>query len=111
MAISDRDRFSFFRANEIDSNYNGGIFGNAFVEYRPNARTTATLEVGNLFDTRGLRGREFTFPNRSIPDPSLFEFRERNSHTTLSFALKRTFGGKKTAPPGAGGGTGVASPS
>ena len=111
LAISDRDRFSFFRANEIDSNYNGGIFGNAFVEYRPNARTTATLEVGNLFDTRGLRGREFTFPNRSIPDPSLFEFRERNSHTTLSFALKRTFGGKKTAPPGAGGGTGVASPS
>lgn len=100
--ISDRDRFSFFRANEIDTNYNGGVFGSAFVEYRPNPRTTATLEVNNLFDTRGLRGREFTFPNRSNPDPSLIEFRERNSHVTLAFALKRTFGGKAAAAPGAG---------
>ena len=109
ITVSDRDRFSFFRANEIDTNYNGGIFGNAFVEYRPNARTTATLEVNNLFNTRGLRGREFTFPNRSIPDPSLIEFRERNSHVNVTFSLKRTFGSKKTAAPGAGGG--VASPS
>ncbi len=109
ITVSDRDRFSFFRANEIDTNYNGGMFGNAFVEYRPNARTTATLEVNNLFNTRGLRGREFTFPNRSIPDPSLIEFRERNSHVNFTVSLKRTFGSKKTAAPGAGGG--VASPS
>ncbi|MEO7411064.1 MAG: hypothetical protein ABIU10_07070 [Sphingomicrobium sp.] len=109
ITVSDRDRFSLFRANEIDTNYNGGIFGNAFVEYRPSARTTATLEVNNLFNTSGLRGREFSFPNRSNPDPSLFEFRERNSHTSVTLALKRTFGGKKTAAPGAA--TGVASPS
>ena len=108
MTLSDRDRFSFFRANEIDTNYNGGMFGNAFVEYRPDKRTTATLEVGNLFNTRGLRGREFSFPNRSNRDPSLIEFRVRNSHATVSVALKRTFGGKKTASPGAA--TGVASP-
>ncbi len=110
--ISDRDRFSFFRADEIDTVYNAGLFGNAFVEYRPDPRTTATLEVGNLFNTKGLRARDFSFPNRSNPDPSLFEFRERNSHATISFALKRTFGGKKApAAPASGSGAGVESPS
>jgi len=108
MTVSDRDRFSFFRASEIDTNYNGGIFGNAFVEYRPSARTTATFEVNNLFNTRGLRGREFTFPNRSLPDPSLIEFRERNSHVSFSFSLKRSFGGAGKA---AAGEPGAAAPS
>ncbi|MCY7281714.1 MAG: TonB-dependent receptor [Sphingomonas bacterium] len=97
LTVSDRDRYSFFRANEIDTVYNGGIFGNAFVEYRPNARTTATFEINNLFDTRGLRTREFTFPNRSLPDPSLIEFRERNSHVSVAFSLKRSFGGADKA--------------
>ncbi len=109
MTVSDRDRFSFFRANEIDTNYNGGVFGNAFVEYRPNARTTAKLDVNNAFNTRGLRIRDFTFPNRSIPDPSLNEFRERNTHVNFTLSLKRTFGGAKPAAPGVAGG-GVASP-
>jgi outer membrane receptor protein involved in Fe transport len=100
LTVSDRDRFSFFRANEIDSGYNGGIFGNAFVEYRADPRTTGTLEVNNLFNTRGLRTREFTFPNRSFPGPSLNEFRERNNHVAFTVALKRTFGGAAKAPPG-----------
>ncbi len=108
LTVSDRDRFSFFRANEIDTNYNSGIFGNAFVEYRPSARTTATLEVNNAFNTRGLRGRQFTFPNRSLPNSSLNEFRERNSHVSFTLSLKRSFGGAGKA---AAGGGGVASPS
>ena len=103
LTVSARDRFSFFRANEIDTNYNSGIFGNAFVEYRPSARTTASLQVNNLFDTRGLRTREFTFPNRSFPDPSLHEFRERNSHVSFTLALKRSFGGAGKAAPGVAG--------
>lgn len=108
LTVSDRDRIAYFRANEIDSNYNGGMFGNAFVEYRPSTRTTATFEVNNLFNTRGLRNREFTFPNRSLPDPSLNEFRERNSHVSVTLALKRSFGGAgKVAVLG----TGVAQPS
>ena len=36
--ISDRDKFTIFRTNEEDINFNGGIFGNAFVEYRPDAK-------------------------------------------------------------------------
>ena len=106
--IADRARFSFFRSNEIDTPYNGGIFGNAFVEYRPSARTTATFSVNNLFNTSGLRARQFTFPNRSLPDPSLNEFRERNSHVSFSVALKRSFGGAGKA---ASGSAGVAQPS
>ncbi len=103
ITIVDRDRFSFFRANEIDTGYNSGIFSNAFVEYRPSARTTATLSINNLFNTRGLRSREFTFPNRSLPDPSLHEFRERNSHVAFTFSLKRSFGGAGKAVPVAAG--------
>ncbi len=104
--VNDRARISFFRSDEIDTPYNGGIFGNAFVEYRPSARTTATFQVENLFNTRGLRGREFTFPNRSLPDLSLNEFRERNSHVSFTLALKRSFGG--SGKPASGGGGGAA---
>lgn len=91
--LSDRDRFSFFRANEVDSNWNGGPFATAFVEYRPDPRSTVTFQADNLFTTRGLRSREFTFPNRGFDGPNLNEFRERNSHMTLTLQLKRTFGG------------------
>ena len=102
--VADRARFSFFRSNEVDTPYNGGMFGNAFVEYRPSARTTATFQVENLFNTRGLRSREFTFPNRSFPGPSLNEFRERNSHLSVTLALKRSFGGSGKPASGSGGG-------
>ena len=95
--IGDRDRFSFFRANEVDTGYNGGIFGNAFVEYRPSARTTLTFDVDNLFDTRGLRNRLLSFPSRANPTPSLNEYRERNSHLSLGLTFKRTFGGTSQA--------------
>ena len=103
LTVSDRAPFSFFRASEIDTPYNGGMFGNAFVEYRPSKRTTATFGVNNAFNTSGLRNRIFTFPNRSLPDPTLREFRERNSHVSLTLSLKRSFGGRgKAAAPAAG---------
>ncbi|MEO6580555.1 MAG: hypothetical protein ABIN83_05340, partial [Sphingomicrobium sp.] len=93
MAVSDRDAFSFFRANEIDTNRNSGVYGTAFVEYRANPRTTVTFDIDNLFNTQSFRNRLFTFPNRSMPDPSLAEFRERNSHLVFGLSFKRTFGG------------------
>ena len=103
LTLSDRAPFSFFRASEIDTPYNGGMFGNAFVEYRPSKRTTATFEVNNALNTKGFRNRIFTFPNRSLPDPTLREFRERNSHVSLTLSLKRSFGGRgKAAAPAAG---------
>ncbi len=103
LTVSDRDRFSFFRANEIDTGYNGGIYGTAFAEYRPSERTTITFDVDNLFNTKGLRNRRFSFPSRANPNPSLNEFRERNSHVNIGLTLKRTFGGSTkiaTGDPG-----------
>ena len=98
--IGDRDRISFFRKDEVDTNFNGGIFGSAFIEYRPSARSTVTFDVDNLFNTHGLRSRLFTFPNRSFPDPSLSEFRERNQHRVFGLTYKRTFGGAAKAAAG-----------
>ena len=92
-AISDRDKFSFFRSDEIDTNFNEGPFATAFVEHRPTERVTVTFDIENLFAVKGLRNRLFTFPNRSNPVPSLYEVRERNSHRVFGLTVKRTFGG------------------
>jgi hypothetical protein len=104
IVINDRDRFTFFRTDEFDSNYNGGPFGSAFVEYRPRPGTTITFDVDNAFDTSGNRNRLIFFPNRATPVGSINEFRERNRHLNLGLTLKQSFGG-------GGNGGGVAQPS
>lgn len=101
--ISDRDRFTFFRTDEFDSNYNGGPFGTAFIEYRPRSGTTITLDLDNAFDTSGNRNRLLFRPNRADPDIVINEFRERNRHLNFGLTLKQSFGGS-------GGGSGVAQP-
>ncbi len=92
-AVNDRDSFSFFRSNEIDTQYNGGPFGSAFVEYRPSGRTSITLDLDNIFSTHGLRQRTFFSPNRSTQEPSILELRERNRHVSVGLTLKQSFGG------------------
>ena len=93
ITVQDRARFTFFRADETDTNWNGGPFGTAFVEYRPGPRTSITFDVDNLFDTDGQRERIFSFPNRSNPNPDVREFRERNKHVSFGITLKQTLGG------------------
>ena len=92
-ALNDRDKFSFYRANEIDSMKNGGIYGTAFIEYRTSPRTSITLDVDNLFSTKGLRERLLYDPNRTRPDPAWREFRERNRHPNIGLTFKQSFGG------------------
>lgn len=92
-AVNDRDRFTFFRADETDTNWNGGPYGTAFVEYRPTARTSITFDIDNLFDTNAQRERIFFFPNRSNLEPGVREFRERNRHVNFGITLKQTLGG------------------
>ena len=92
-ALNDRDKFSFFRANEIDSMKNGGIYGTAFIEYRTSPRTSITLDIDNLFSTKGLRERLLYDPNRTRPDPAWREFRERNRHPSIGLTFKQSFGG------------------
>jgi hypothetical protein len=100
--LSDRDRITFFRTDELDINFNGGPFATAFVEYRPTPRTTITLDLDNALETAGQRRRIIFDPNRSEPPPAIDEFRERNRHLNFGLTLKRSFGG--------GGGAAATSP-
>ena len=97
--IADRDSFTFFRTDEFDINFNEGPTATAFVEYRPTARTSITIDVDNALNTRGMRRRIIFDPNRADPDDITDEFRERNRHLNFGLTLKQTFGG---GPAGGG---------
>jgi hypothetical protein len=91
--IADRQRFTFYRTDEFDTNFNGGPYGTAFIEYRPRNGTTITLDLDNAFDTSGNRHRQIFRPNRADPEVAIDEFRERNRHLNFGLTLKQTFGG------------------
>ncbi len=91
--LFDRAPFSFFRTDEIDSNFNSQPFVIAFVEFRPEKRTTMRLDFDNLIGTAGERSRQFFDPNRTATEPVVNEFRRRNSHVAVTFSVNRTFGG------------------
>jgi hypothetical protein len=93
IAASDRDKFFIFRTDEIYSNWNGGPYGTAFVEYRPDSRTTIRLDGDNIFDTNANAHRLLYRPDRTIIDPTFIENRERNIHTAFTLTIKRSFGG------------------
>jgi hypothetical protein len=98
--VADRDRFTFFRTDEFDINYNDGPFATAFVEFRPDARTSITLDLDNALSTRGQRQRIRFFPNRAVAEAGLNELRERDRHRNFGLTIKRTFGSaaKPVAP-------------
>jgi hypothetical protein len=98
-AIADRDRFTFFRTDEFDVNYNGGPFGTAFIEYRPGPRTSITLDLDNALNTSGNRHRLRFIPNRAQPAFVIDELRERNRHLNFGLTLKQTFGSGAAKPP------------
>ncbi|MFL6753207.1 MAG: TonB-dependent receptor plug domain-containing protein [Sphingomicrobium sp.] len=100
--VSDRDRFTFFRTDEFDVNFNGAPYGTAFVEYRPGPRTSLTLDLDNAFQTSGNRSRLRFFPNRLVPTDIIDEFRERNRHFTFGLTVKQTFGGGAAKTNGEG---------
>ena len=100
--VSDRDRFTFFRTDEFDINYNGGPYGTAFVEYRPGPRTSITLDLDNALNTSGNRNRILFDPNRALPTDVVNEFRERNRHLNFGLTVKQTFGGGAAKPPAPG---------
>jgi hypothetical protein len=101
--VNDYKRFTFYRTDEFDTNFNGGPYGTAFFEYRPTARTSITLDVDNAFETSGNRRRLLFRPNRADADDIIDEIRERNRHRSFGLTLKQSFGG-------AGSGSGVAKP-
>lgn len=82
---------TIYRIDEIDSFFNSGPFVLAFVEYRPDKRTTLRLDVENAADVAGQRERLFFDPNRTSPLPILREFRHRDAHALVTVSVNRTF--------------------
>ena len=105
-SVNDNKRFTFFRTDEFDSNFNGGPYATAFVEFRPSPRTSITLDIDNLFETSGNRERILFDPNRAQagPDDVIREFRERNRHRSFGITVKQSFGGGGAAAGVANGG-------
>ena len=99
--VNDYKRFTFYRTDEFDTNFNGGPYGTAFFEYRPTPRTTITFDVDNAFATSGNRKRTLFRPNRADAEEVIDEMRERNRHRSFGLTLKQSFGGS-------GNGSGVA---
>jgi len=92
-SVNDAQRFTFYRTDEFDTNFNGGPYGTAFVEYRPWNNTAITFDVDNLFETSGNRDRLRFFQDRAHIDFMIHEFRERNRHRSFGITLKHSFGG------------------
>jgi hypothetical protein len=92
VSMSGNTGSTFFRLGETDTNQNPSPNVSAFVEYRPNARTTVTLGADNLLDSPAKRWRYFYAPNRSAPTPLQEEYRERNGHRSIYVTVKRSFG-------------------
>lgn len=83
---------SIYRRDERDALNGQEPYVTAFGEYRPTRRTTITLGLDNLLETKGKRFRTYYFPDRSNPDPYRFEVRERSQHLTAWLRLKQNFG-------------------
>ena len=99
-ALNDNQHFTFFRTDEYDTNFNGGPYGTAFVEYRFTPRTSVTFDVDNLFETSGNRTRLRFIPNRAVPVTVIDEIRERNRHLSFGVTLKQSLGrGSAPATP------------
>jgi outer membrane beta-barrel protein/TonB-dependent receptor-like protein len=91
---SDNRRTTFFRTDDFDINYNEGFpYTSAFVEYRPTAQQTLTLNINDISNTGGARDLILFFPNRTAGDPSEHEHRFRNSHIRIGITFKQSFGG------------------
>lgn len=102
-SLGDRDRFTFFRTTEFDTNFNTQPYATAFVEYRPDAKTSITLDLDNAINTHGARNRLISIPNRLNPDFVINEYRERNRHLNFGLTVKRSFGGGAGQPAAAPG--------
>lgn len=101
-SVSDRDSFSFFRTTEFDTHFNSQPYATAFIEYRPDSKTSLTLDLDNAINTHGVRERVISIPNRLNPAFVINEYRERNRHLNFGLTLKRSFGGGGQAPASGG---------
>jgi hypothetical protein len=92
-SVNDNQRFTFYRTDEFDTNFNGAPYWTSFIEYRPWANTSISLNFDNIAETSGNRQRTLFRPNRADPVNVFDEVRERNRHQSVGITLKRSFGG------------------
>jgi hypothetical protein len=93
--LTDNRRATFFRTDELDTNYNAGFpYTTAFIEYRPSAKQTVTFNVDDLSNTAGARDLVIYDPDRRSTQPSFLEHRFRNSHVRIGLMFKQSLGGK-----------------
>ena len=81
--VNDNQRFTFYRTDEFDTNFNGGAYGTAFVEYRPSPRTAITFNIDNAFNTSGNAIGSCSGPNRAAA--------RRRSSTSSASAIATQF--------------------
>lgn len=92
-AVNDNQRFTFYRTDTLDTNFNGAPYWTAFVEYRPSPSTAITLNIDNVAATSGDRDLLRFMPNRALPLQIIDELRERNRHRSFGITLKHSFDG------------------
>lgn len=92
ISASANSASTLFRRNEEDRSFRQNPYVSAFVEYRPDIRTTLTLGVDNLTDAEAFRERTFFLPTRATLSPSLLERRVRNQHLIPFVSVRRSLG-------------------
>ncbi|HEV2593622.1 MAG TPA: hypothetical protein VGU01_00285, partial [Sphingomicrobium sp.] len=93
ISANDYQRWTFYRTDTLDTYHNGGVFGTAFVEFRPRASTTIRLDIDNALNTAAARDLLRFTPNRAQANGVIDELRVRNRHPSFGLTLKQSFAG------------------
>ena len=93
LSANDYQRWTFYRTDTLDTYSNGGIYGTAFIEFRPRPATTIRLDVDNALNTTEVRDLLRFSPNRVQAHQVVNELRVRNRHPSFGLTLKQSFGG------------------
>jgi hypothetical protein len=82
---------TFYRLDEVDRNSSAWPYWTAFVEYRPDRKTSVNFSLDNASGIPAFRNRTFFEPNRTNPVPSFAERRFRTRHIVPALTVKRSF--------------------
>ena len=93
VSANDYQRWTLYRTDTLDTYHNGGVYGTAFIEFRPRPATTIRFDVDNALNTTAVRDLLRFTPNRAQANRIIDELRVRNRHPSLGITLKQSFGG------------------
>jgi hypothetical protein len=100
-SMSGYGRFTSFHTDVFDVRFVPRFPStNAFIEYRPSANQTLTLNLNDISNTGAFRDLLIFVPNRTAGAPSELDHRFRNSHVRVGITLKQSFGGGGVAKSG-----------